>query len=99
MIALTKSLAQEFGPDQIRVNCMLPGTYMTEMHDSRASMEMDRQQASLDDVRAKMAAPTSLKRLGKGEEMGSTVAFLAGPGANYITGAVIKVDGGLTNGL
>ena len=99
MIALTKSLAQEFGPDQIRVNCMLPGTYMTEMHDSRAAMEMDRKQASLMEVRAKMAEPTSLKRLGKGEEMGATVAFLAGPGANYITGAVVKVDGGLTNGL
>ena len=99
MIALTKSLAQEFGPDQIRVNCMLPGTYMTEMHDSRAAMEMDKQQVSLEAVRKKMAAPTSLKRLGKGEEMGATVAFLAGPGANYITGAVIKVDGGLTNGL
>ena len=99
MIALTKSLAQEFGPDQIRVNCMLPGTYMTEMHDSRAAMEVNRQQASLNEVRAKMAAPTSLKRLGKSEEMGATVAFLAGPGASYITGAVIKVDGGLTNGL
>lgn len=99
MIALTKSLAQEFGPDQIRVNCMLPGTYMTEMHDSRAAMEMDRQQASLEEVRARMAEPTSLNRLGKGEEMGATVAFLAGPGASYITGAVIKVDGGLTNGL
>ena len=99
MIALTKSLAQEFGPDQIRVNCMLPGTYMTEMHDSRAAMEMDRQQASLEEVRTMMAEPISLKRLGKGEEMGATVAFLAGPGANYITGAVIKVDGGLTNGL
>lgn len=99
MISLTKSLAAEFGPDNIRVNCTLPGTYMTEMHDSRASMEMGKQEASLEQVRAKMAEPTSLKRLGKGEEMGATVAFLAGPGANYITGAVIKVDGGLQNGL
>jgi len=99
MIGLTKAIAVEHGPDNIRCNAILPGTVVTEINDSRVAMVSRKEGISVDEVRARMAAPTSLKRLGRPEEIGALVAFLAGDAAGFITGAAIPIDGGVQNGL
>ena len=84
VIGMTKSLAKEVGARGITVNAVAPGfieTDMTEVLGDKFKEE------------AKKAIP--LKRLGKPEDVANVVAFLASEDANYITGQVIQVDGGL----
>lgn len=84
VIGMTKSLAKEIGARGITVNAVAPGfieTDMTEVLGDKFKEE------------AKKAIP--LKRLGKPEDVANVVAFLASEDANYITGQVIQVDGGM----
>ena len=71
----------------VLVNAVAPGFIETDM---TAAMSDEAQEA--------MAESIPLSRVGKPEEISSVVAFLCGPGASYITGEVIRVDGGLAIG-
>ncbi len=84
MIGFTKSLAQEIGSRNITVNCVAPGFIDTDMT-----------QALGEEQRAKLVEHVPLKRLGLPVDIASAVAFLAGPGANYITGVTLHVNGGM----
>lgn len=99
MIGLTKVIAVEHGPDNIRCNAILPGTVLTEINDSRVAMVREKEGITIEEARERMAAATSLKRLGRPEEIGALVAFLASDAAGFITGAAIPIDGGVQNGL
>lgn len=83
VLTMTKSLAQELGP-RVRVNAVSPGLIDTRM-----------MQALDPDRRARMIATTPLRRLGTAQEVAEVVSFLCGPGAAYITGETIHVNGGL----
>ncbi len=85
--ALARNLAVEWGPRNVRVNCVAPGLVKTEF--ARALWE-DAQKL------AKRTERTPLRRIGTPEEIGSIVAFLASPAANFITGETIVADGGVT---
>ena len=76
MIGFTKSLAQEIGSRNITVNCVAPGFIDTDMT-----------QGLGEEQRAKLVEHVPLKRLGQPADVAAAVAFLAGPGAAYITGA------------
>lgn len=99
MIGLTKAIAVEHGPDNIRCNAILPGTVLTEINDSRVAMVCEKEGITVEEARERMAAATSLKRLGRPEEIGALVAFLASDAAGFITGAAIPIDGGVHIGL
>ena len=84
LIGLTKALAKELAPRNIRVNAVSPGFITTDMT-AHIPEEMQK----------KMLAVTPLARLGTAEEVAKAVAFLASTDASYITGEVLKVNGGM----
>jgi len=90
---LTRVLALELGPDQIRVNSVLPGYVETPMFMGDAI----RQGNGDPQVFIDRLTPTiPVRRIGQPPETASLVAFLASPLASYITGASILVDGGVS---
>ena len=82
LINFTKSLANNFGPEGIRVNCIAPGWINTSM-----ATESSYAGANL----------TPLGRNGRPEEIANVVSFLASDRASFINGATLTVDGGYTN--
>jgi NAD(P)-dependent dehydrogenase (short-subunit alcohol dehydrogenase family) len=85
--ALARQLALEWGPDNVRVNCIAPGLIKTDF--ARALWEDE-------DRRAYRESGTPLRRIGTPDEIGGVAAFLASPAASFITGEVLTVDGGVT---
>ncbi|WP_198941958.1 SDR family NAD(P)-dependent oxidoreductase [Anaerovibrio sp. JC8] len=87
MVGATKTLAREFGNNGIRVNAIAPGIIETEM-----GKAMD------ESLGKDLIAHSALARWGKPEEVANTVVFLASDMSSYITGQVIRVDGGIKIG-
>jgi NAD(P)-dependent dehydrogenase (short-subunit alcohol dehydrogenase family) len=86
VIGLTKSAAREFGPHGIRVNALLPGTIDTPMVSAMiADGNLDRDQS---------VSAIPLARLGRPEEIAAAVLWLCSPGAGFVTGVSLLVDGG-----
>lgn len=84
IVGFTKSMARELAPRGITVNAVAPGFIETEM---TAALNEDARRRYLDAI--------PLGRFGSGGDVAWTVAFLAGPGGQYITGQTIGVNGGL----
>lgn len=84
VIGLTKSLAKELGSRGITVNAVAPGFINTDMTASLSEKVKDEASKNI-----------PLKRLGDPEDVANLVGFLASDAANYITGQVINVDGGM----
>jgi len=88
VISLTRTLALELGRSGITVNCVAPGTIMTEMFES-VSQEM----------RNKYIEQIPLRRFGTPEDVAELHLFLCSEAASYITGQTIFVDGGISVGM
>ena len=83
LIGMTKALAKELGPSNIRVNCIAPGVIDTDMN------------AGLDENTVReLISETPVMRIGKPRDVGELAYFLSGSGAEFITGQVIGVNGG-----
>lgn len=85
---LTRAMAADLGEHGIRVNAVAPGAFLTDVNAPLFVTPEWRRWA---------AERTLLGRFGEPAEIAGAVVFLAGPGASYITGQVIVVDGGLTS--
>ena len=83
--ALARNLAVEWGPKNVRVNCIAPGLVKTDF--ARALWENP-------DALVRRTERTPLRRIGMPEEIGPIAAFLASPAASFITGQIIIADGG-----
>jgi len=83
------------GKDGITANIVLPGRIATGRIGFLDEAKARREGRSLEDVVAESASSIPLGRYGKPEEYAAVVAFLASENAAYITGSVIRVDGGL----
>jgi NAD(P)-dependent dehydrogenase (short-subunit alcohol dehydrogenase family) len=86
----TQSLAQELGPDGIRVNSVCPGLVDTPIHEFH-SFEKDKKTETLQ----RMASLQPLGRIGNAEEIARSVYFLASEQSAWTTGALLAVDGGI----
>ena len=84
LVGFTKSLAQEVGSRNITVNCVAPGFIDTDMTKDLP-----------DAARDAMLSRVPLGRLGTPEDVAHAVAWLASPGAGYVTGTTIHVNGGM----
>lgn len=96
VLTLTRSLAVELGPRNIRVNCVCPGLVQTPMVDPIFQRVADAQGISLDEAYALCGRALPAGRMGLPEDFGGPVAFLASDDAQWVTGAVLNVDGGTT---
>jgi 3-oxoacyl-[acyl-carrier protein] reductase len=89
LAGVVKTLANELGPNGVRVNGLLPVRIATDR-----VREFDALSGDPDEVRARESERIPLRRYGEPEEFGRAAAFLLSPAASYITGAMIPVDGG-----
>jgi gluconate 5-dehydrogenase len=85
LAGLTRTLAAEWGRHNIQVNCIAPGFILTDLN---------RQMWQAPELANWLAGAQANPRMGTAEDVAPLAAFLCGPGADYITGQVIAVDGG-----
>ncbi|MBR6012903.1 MAG: SDR family oxidoreductase [Selenomonadaceae bacterium] len=88
VIAFTKSLALELANFSVRVNCVAPGDILTPMTENQLKISGEK----ISDLEKFYP----LGRIGKAEEVAEAIFFLASEKSNFITGEILKVDGGLT---
>ncbi|KAG7330401.1 hypothetical protein KOW79_006623 [Hemibagrus wyckioides] len=86
LLGLTRALAPELAHSNIRVNCVAPGVIKTRFSSALWQSE---------EIASEFLKMTSIKRLGKPEDIGGVIAFLCSDDASYITGETVTVTGGM----
>ncbi|MDR3471138.1 MAG: SDR family oxidoreductase [Devosia sp.] len=94
LVAFMKTLAGEVARDGVTVNVLAPGRIATDRTQSIDATLAKRTNRGVEDVAAESAAAIPAGRYGTVEEFGSVAAFLASTAASYVTGSIIRVDGG-----
>lgn len=91
IFSLTKSMAQDYAPDNIRVNCLCPGTTDTPSLRARLSAS-----GNTEEMTKKFIARQPLRRLGTAEEMAQAALYLVSDDASFVTGSAFQIDGGMS---
>jgi 3-oxoacyl-[acyl-carrier protein] reductase len=84
IVAMSKSLAIEYAKKNITINCVSPGFIQSNMTDK-----------IIESIKVVLTSKIPMSRLGTGEDVSNTVAFLSSDSASYITGETIHVNGGM----
>ncbi|QYK42225.1 MAG: SDR family oxidoreductase [Paracoccaceae bacterium] len=95
LVGWSKTLAKEVGGDGITANIVLPGRIATPRISFLDEQKAKREGRTVEDVSRESTAAIPVGRYGNPQEYGDVVAFLASERASYITGSVIRIDGGL----
>lgn len=95
LVGWSKTLAREVGRDGITANIVLPGRIATQRITFLDEQKAKRENRPVAEISAESTAAIPVGRYGNPQEYGDVVAFLASERASYITGSVIRIDGGL----
>ena len=94
LVGYSKMLASELAPFNITVNNLLSGPVQTEFLTAALETKAEEQGRTLDDLTKDIVADIPMRRMGKPEEVGDLVAFLASDRSGYLTGTSVILDGG-----
>jgi len=95
LLPMVKTLAEELAPDNILINNICPGRFLTSRRYDIAKAEEEKRGISFEDYINEVAETVPLNRLGTSEEIAEFITFIVSPKGSYITGQSISVDGGL----
>jgi 3-oxoacyl-[acyl-carrier protein] reductase len=100
VVGLAKTLSVELAPYQITVNTICPGRILTDRLRQGSSVQKRLAQGwTEEEAFNELAREIPLRRIGRPEEVGALVAFLASQQAGYITGTTMQIDGGIIQSL
>lgn len=99
LVGWSKTLAREVGMDNITCNIVLPGRIATKRIQYLDAQKAKREGRPVEDVTQESTGSIPLGRYGDPQEYGDTVTYLASTRASYITGSVIRIDGGLITSI
>ena len=91
VLSLTKSMAVDYAADNIRVNCLCPGTTDTPSLRARLSAS-----GSAEEMTKEFIARQPLRRLGTSQEMAQAALYLVSDDATFVTGSAFQIDGGMS---
>ena len=91
---LSKVLAEEYGPDDVRVNCVAPRGVTSDRIEQKIAALAEREGISEQAALQRRVDELPVNELGRPEEFARTATYVSSPAAGYLTGAVIPVDGG-----
>jgi 3-oxoacyl-[acyl-carrier protein] reductase len=98
IVGAAKTLANEYGKDNILVNVVCPGPTLTDRMKELINKTVQDTGKSYEEIEKTWIDPIPLGRLGKPEDLANLVVFLASERSSYITGVTIQVDGGFVKG-
>jgi 3-oxoacyl-[acyl-carrier protein] reductase len=99
ILGLTKVLANQYAKDNITVNTVCPGNVLTKRQEELAASRAAAKNISMEQYLKETASVIPAGRLGRPEEIGNVIAFLASEQASYINGVNMLVDGSAAKGI
>jgi 3-oxoacyl-[acyl-carrier protein] reductase len=96
IFGFAKGLSREYGPEGVRVNCVVPRGIQTDRLDYKINVLAEEEEISVEEAASRREEELPLERLGDPAEFGKAVAFVASDAASFTTGGIFEVDGGWT---